>query len=506
MLSFALYARTINAAIPLSNEDLVNLLIGCIYKPANLPMGKKEKFYLDKKYASYYMTPNPKYPIHKEIIRASGDSAVVNSAVEYFENRVFPEINQSMVADMLDRFMEIIKADATISPTKKSELLKLANRENMAEFLSSLLLYSINKPNVLDEQITEHNNLPPQNPYFTGRADQLSKIHHLLGKQGDAVNIRQTISGLGGIGKTQLAIQYAYSYGSIYKSCIWFVNAETSTTAQNYFVNFARHFNIHLPPDFSPEDLQQGVKTWLNQNKNWLIIFDNIETTDTIVSYIPQKHKGRIIITTRNTEVDFGKHLPLEVFDMDDALDFLSRRFSEKDEENVNLYNESDFETAAPKLITRLGHLPLALEQAAAYIIKVKCSITDYLVLLDESGLLAFEEEQSTPTHYNKESNFEKIVTVTWDISFKNIANEGARQLLNLCAYMAPDRIPVSFFEEMREKLPSPIKEDMAEQLTRNRIVSELRTYSLTSGDAKYINVHRLVQEVIRKRHKELGE
>ena len=175
-----------------------------------------------------YMTPNLKYPIHKEIIRASGDPAVVNSAAKYFEDRVIPEINQSMETDMLDRFVEIIKTDATISSTKKSELLKLANKENMAEFLSSLLLYSINKPNVLDEQISEHNNLPPQNPYFTGRADQLSKINHLLVKQGDAVNIRQTISGLGGIGKTQLAIQYAYSYGSIYKNCIWFVNAETS--------------------------------------------------------------------------------------------------------------------------------------------------------------------------------------------------------------------------------------------------------------------------------------
>jgi hypothetical protein len=66
---------------------------------------------------------------------------------------------------------------------------------------------------------------------------------------------------------------------------------------------------------------------------------------------------------------------------------------------------------------------------------------------------------------------------------------------------MAPDKIPVSFFEEMREKLPSPIKEDMAKKASRNRIVSELRTYSLTSGDAKYINVHRLVQEVVRKSH-----
>jgi len=470
-------------------------------------MGKnKEQFRLDKKNASYYITPNPKYTIHQEIKRGSGEAAVVDNAVKYFKDRVVPQINPAMEADMIDTLVEIISQDATILATKKSELLKLANKESLAEFLSSLLLYSVNKPNVLDEQITEHNNLPPQNPYFSGRADQLSSINQLLNKQGNAVNIRQTITGLGGIGKTQLAIQYAYSYGYAYKNCIWFINAETSTTTQNYFVGFAKHFNVPLPPDFSPEDLQQAVKSWLNSNKDWLLIFDNVESSDAINSYVPQKYKGRIIITTRNTEIDFGKYLPLDVFDMDDAMDFLVRRFSEDNEQNMKFYEKNDFDTAAPQLVTRLGYLPLALEQAAAYIIKVKCSITSYLELLSESGLLAFEEEQSSPTHYDKANDFEKIVTATWNISFTNISNEGSRQLLNLCAYMAPDKIPVSFFAEMREKLPSPIKEDMAEQLTRNRIVSELRTYSLTSGDADYINVHRLVQEVIRKRHKELGE
>lgn len=352
------------------------------------------------------------------------------------------------------------------------------------------------------------NNLPKQNKYFSGRTEHLESINNLFRERGhNAINICQTVSGLGGIGKTQLAIEYAHRYHGDYKNCIWFINAETKTTTQNYFVDFCNHLDIILQPDFKPEDLQREVKSWLSENRDWLLIFDNLESTDTIQPYLPTIIQGRIIITTRNTRIDFGSQIALGVFNMDEALVFLKKRLSDNEKLNMAFYNNNanDFDNAAPVLIARLGFLPLALEQAAAYIKEAKCTITGYLKLLGESGLLAFEEKYSAPEHYEKSNDFEKIITATWNISFNAIACEGSRQLLNLCAYMAPDRIPVSFFTEMREKLPSPIKEDMAEERTRNRIVTELRIYSLTSGDADYINVHRLVQEVVRKSHGEVS-
>ena len=258
-----------------------------------------------------------------------------------------------------------------------------------------------------------------------------------------------------------------------------------------------------MPPEFTPEELQGAIKAWLSDNKAWLLIFDNLESADTITPYLPSMISGRMIITTRNTRIKFGSQIPLGVFVMDEAIRFLKRRLSNTEKLNLEHYNnkDNDFDAEAPKLIARLGFLPLALEQAAAYMVETKTTITNYLNLLIESGLLAFEEKYAKPAHYEKANDFEKIVTATWNISFKAIACEGSRQLLNLCAYMAPDKIPVAFFVEMREKLPSPIKEDMAKVITRTRIVTELRIYSLTTGDADYINVHRLVQEVIRKSH-----
>ena len=348
------------------------------------------------------------------------------------------------------------------------------------------------------QSIHEISNLPERNEHFTGRITQFDEINKLL-MQKEGIRICQTISGLGGIGKTQLAIEYAYRHCNSFSNAIWFVVAETTATIQNHFVAFAENFSLPLQPDYNPEDLQREVKNWLSENKNWLIIFDNVESYDIVRPYLPQKINGRLIITTRNTQIDdIGEQIELGVFDEREGVSFLQRRFSSEKLE-FEYYEFNDFDEQAPLLTKRLGYLPLALEQAAAYIRKVKCSIKSYLQLICESGLEAFEEEYATPEYY------ESIVNSTWQISFENIANKGAKQLFNLCAYMAPDRIPVVFFTEMRHKLPEPLCNDLEKEKTKNRVITELRSYSLTSGNAEYINVHRLVQEVVRKSH-ERGE
>lgn len=112
-------------------------------------------------------------------------------------------------------------------------------------------------------------------------------------------------------------------------------------------------------------------------------------------------------------------------------------------------YDFSDFEENSSILAERLGYLPLALEQAAAYIREVRCSINQYLKLLEQTGINAFEDSYASPKYY------EHLVTTTWTISFMAL-EESSRQLMNLCAYMA----------------------------------------------SEYINIHRFVQEVVRNSHK----
>ena len=236
------------------------------------------------------------------------------------------------------------------------------------------------------------------------------------------------------------------------------------------------------------------MKNWLSENSNWLIIFDNLDSADVIKPYLPQKYTGRIIITSRSSNINFGTSLDLGVFDAEESLLFLKRRFSDDDDLKMEQYKFEDFDEYAPKLVERLGYLPLALEQAAAYIVNMRYKISDYLDLLGESSVDAFADEDAKALYY------ESVVNATWEISFEALSTS-AQYIMNLCAYMAPDRIPVAFFVDMREKLPSPLREDLTTKQKANRVFKNIKDYSLANGDAYFINIHRLVQEVTRKKH-----
>lgn len=337
------------------------------------------------------------------------------------------------------------------------------------------------------------NNLPERNSYFTGREEPLRAIAEAFRKSRTVV-VKQTISGLGGVGKTQLAREFAYRYGVNYETGIWEINADSAAAVYAGFVEFARIFQIDLPADFTEDDLRQAVGAWMREKDRWLILFDNLDNEDVISSYIPNNGtQGHILVTTRSLDMDFGGHIDLSVFDLGEALCFLDNRLA------GCAHLEKDADALKKDLCLRLGCLPLALEQAAAYIKVTRTSFSRYLMLLNESGLEAFEIE---PDSFSMPEHYAKSVTTTWEISFNTIALKGAKQLFYLCAYLAPDRIPVKLFAEKREILPEPARSNLSAILETNRIVTELRKYSLTSGNSEYIYIHRLVQEVVRNKLK----
>ena len=246
---------------------------------------------------------------------------------------------------------------------------------------------------------------------------------------------------------------------------------------------------IFLPKNYNTKDLQRAIKAWLSENRGWLVILDNLENVDTILPYLPDKINGQILITTRNTRLDYGTPFLLNVFDLNEALIFMKKRLSNTNECKMEYYKYKDFSEKSTVLIKRLGYLPLALEQAAAYIKEVRCSISDYLELLNQSSVDAFSDKYASPEYYTS------IVTSTWNISFAAL-EDSSQQLLNLCAYMGADNIPVNFCRNEGSASGSP-KNALSKQLTLNRVVTGLRTYSLASGTVEYINIHRLVREVI---------
>lgn len=493
MFTFAKLAQALIYTTKLGNEELVNILLGCVYEPLSLKNKTGDAYYADKGVCSHLINGSRDIPL--EIQRSTGNQVVIDGAVSYFTTQLVPEMKPMLIDDFLDEMRKSITSDAYISQAMKDTLLSQTNKKMLAYFLASATLYTINRSNTIQTDYIAPNNLPEHNCYFSGRAEQLDAMDVLFKKRKrNTVSICQNISGLGGIGKTQLAVEYAYRYHSNYKNCIWFVIAENPSTIYNSFLAFSKCFALNLPPEFTAKNLQQSVKEWLGENHSWLLILDNLEMIDDVLPYLPDKINGKVIITTRNNRIDYGLRMELDVFDPRESVAFLKRRFSSNTDLNMEYYYFPDFDKDAKILVDRLGNLPLALEQAAAYIKEVRCSITDYLELLKQYSVDVFADKYAVPEYY------EKIVTSTWNISFHALG-ESSRQFMNLCAYMAPENIPVEFFVKMRDKLPMPLRADLSNRLTTNHIITELRVYSLTTGTAEYLTIHRLVQEVVRKSH-----
>jgi len=220
------------------------------------------------------------------------------------------------------------------------------------------------------------NNLPDRNPHFTGRDAILEDIHRQF-HNGQAVSLRQSVAGLGGVGKTQAALEYAYRYAEDYDD-IWWVNAESGL--QEAYRAFAK--NKGLPASADNADwpaVLNAVKSWFDQHTRFLFIFDKVEDLGLLSGCLP-RNSGHVLITTRNALSPVGKSLDLNVFLPEEATAFLKERLGRNEGED------------ALKLAERLGYLPLALDQAAAYILANRCNCAQYLELLADHGLKTFDQ------------------------------------------------------------------------------------------------------------------
>lgn len=233
-----------------------------------------------------------------------------------------------------------------------------------------------------------------RNPNFTGRDELLSGLYKSL-HAGQATVLRQVLRGLRGVGKTQLALEYAYRHAADY-SVVWWVPSETSPAT--VYGDLTRE--LGLPEaEASESDVRLGaVKHWLEQHEGWLLVFDNATEPQAVQPYLPQGQSGHVIITSRYWDWgDVASGLGVEVFDRDtESVPFLLRRTSQSDE------------AAAKRLADTLGNLPLALAQAAAYIASTGDSLAEYTELFEtrrdelwaEEEIVLWEEEKKAPGDY----------------------------------------------------------------------------------------------------------
>jgi tetratricopeptide (TPR) repeat protein len=319
----------------------------------------------------------------------------------------------------------------------------------------------------------------PRNRNFTGRKALLKDLRKKL-TSGQPAALTQAIHGLGGVGKTQLANEYAYRHASDYDAVLW-VRAEESTTLAADFAALAGELSVSEPDTRDQDADVKAVLRWLREHTRWLLVFDNAEEGRQIAKYLPQVGTGHVLITSRNPNWrEYAQPVVVEVMEPEDAVDFLLKRTGEKDR------------ATAGKLAEELGFLPIALAQAGAYMEQKQKSLPDYLSLFQE-----YRDKVLTPS-----DDYPLSIAATWELSFQAVRahSPAAADLLNLCAFFAPEDIPLDMIVAGAKHLPDSLKNAVLEPLELDDMVGELGKYSLVEVDKerRTISSHRLVQEVVR--------
>src|SRR5258706_8622871 len=172
-------------------------------------------------------------------------------------------------------------------------------------------------------------NLPfPRNPFFTGRETYLQMLDQRI-KENGGVALTQpiSISGLGGIGKTQLALEYAHRcYPSVYRTILW-VNAADKATLEAGYLSLADLLQLPEKNEREVDRIVRAVKTWLERHTNWLLILDSADDLQLIRSYLPTKPRGHMLLTTRSQIVgNIAARIEVEAMESEEGLLFLLKR------------------------------------------------------------------------------------------------------------------------------------------------------------------------------------
>lgn len=328
-------------------------------------------------------------------------------------------------------------------------------------------------------------NAPPRNPGFTGRSLVLERMRDQLGG-GMAVVLPQpqTLYGLGGVGKTQVALEYVHRFMADY-DLVWWISSEQTDDVIAGLAELAVRLGAQGGDDMAAASkeavdlLRRGVPS-----DRWLLVFDNADDPERLRRYFPQGGSGHILVTSRNQAwSQHGDALPVDVFLREESVEHLQRRapgLSERD---------------AAQVATAVGDLPLAVEQAAAWIAETATPIDTYLEQLARQApeVLAL----------NQPAGYPQPVAATWNISIERLEERSpaAVRLLQLCAFFAPEPISANllYSKEMIEAL-KPYDASLQEKLVLGRVIREIGRFALAKVDqvSNSIQVHRLVQAVIR--------
>lgn len=343
---------------------------------------------------------------------------------------------------------------------------------------------------------------------FTGREEELDNLHIVLGRsQGrnnpTVISQMTSISGLGGVGKSELARRYAQKYSSNYDGNVIWINAENRGTLESSFLNLAQDNRLGISiEDISgkPKTIESIVKEIYEffAKRRSLFIFNNAENDNNLKKFLqlcklrPDASKPYILITSRNREWEKGiEVINLSELKLKDAIEFVKK--------GLNIGDESQGREIKA-LVEKLQCFPLAIQQAIAYIedqrVTGEFSINNYLEKYEKKT----KDLLNSDVFGGIDNDYAKTTFTTWQITIDRIKNnkedgELASKILDVIAYLAPENINREMFLSLAEGDEERLKS----------AVRLLIKYSMVNGEQKQsvLSIHRLVQEVTRLELKE---
>ncbi|MFD6754956.1 tetratricopeptide repeat protein [Micromonospora gifhornensis] len=318
--------------------------------------------------------------------------------------------------------------------------------------------------------------LPSRNPLFTGRSSELARLG-VAKMKGDGISVH-VIRGMAGVGKSQLAVEFAYRLPATYKF-IGFLNAERSELLAAEFASLAGTLGVHTSGNHV-----QAVYEKLTLSGRWILVFDNATTARELRGYLPAGTdigNGRIVITTGARDWDgLASVVDLAVFNSAESEEFLTRRLPLP-------YSE------LCEIADALGNLPLALEQAAAFMQFSGTSPDTYLRLI-EGELEQVLDAVDVPDYR------ESVSAGLWTIARERLKGDlpSTIQLMEVLALLAPEPVPIDLLASQLAHAPPPLNAAAANATLWERTVGAAVRQSLIRRDGDHLIVHRLTQAAIR--------
>jgi tetratricopeptide (TPR) repeat protein/transcriptional regulator with XRE-family HTH domain len=337
-----------------------------------------------------------------------------------------------------------------------------------------------------------------RNPFFTGREELLVPLYTALHKTGAvAVTQAHALCGLGGIGKTQIVLEYAYRYRDEYQAVFW-VKSDTRENLLSDFLALASLLNLPEQHAQDQASVLAAIQHWMQNQTAWLLILDNADDLTFVKKFIVPGSRGHILLTTHAQALGrLANRLNVDVMNPETGALFLLRRAGLTGPDASLDEASEDERTLAGELVREMGGLPLALDQAGAYMEESSYSLASYLNLYRKERLALLKRRGGIIEDHPEP------VAATWSISFDEVERVSriSADLLRLCAFLNPDVIP----EELLRKGASVLGPNLAavggSDLVLNEAIEDLRRFSLIRrhADFQMLSLHRLVQIVLKE-------